>query len=461
MNVLLPLLLVMVLALPALAQDAPGQRLTITQNGQSLVSDSRTLTLARGKGAVGLEGLAPGLDVTTLAIKPGDGQGGLKILGLTQEPPLSGPTALLKAHVGQVLTITIPDGSTREGRARKQARLLSAEEAPLFLVDGQIYAGPVESILYPALPVGPGPRVTLAYANSGPEKRRVEVQYVAGEISWRMDYDLVSDAAFKTASLDGQATLTNRSGLPFRAAKVELLAGDVGQAPGRRMLAKASAPMMAMLEDAAGTAPEALFEHHIYKLPGLLDLPDQGLVRIPLAQSGKVSVTKNLMARASAVPSGRSSDPIPQSVQTLISFRNIGAEGLGQPLPKGVIRVYQVDDGVRRLVGEGQLERVPSGAKAEIALGQAFDVAIERTAKSYERTGKTGFKGSWELAIRNAKKEKVTLIVQESFPGKWKITESSHKPSRTTARAAEFTLDVPPTGEGQPTQLSYSFTLDM
>lgn len=461
MKTLLPIILVLVLALPAHAQDTPSQRLVITQSGQSLVSDSRLLSLPAGKGAVALEGLAPGMDATTLGLKPIDGRGGLKILALTQEPPLSGPSALLKSHVGQVLTITIPDGTTRDGRVRKQAKLLSAEEAPLFLVDGQIYAGPVESVLYPVQPVGSGPRVSLSCANSGPEKRKVELQYIAGELGWRMDYDLVSDAAFKTASLDGYAAITNRTGMPFRAIKVELLAGDVGQPSGKRMLSRASAPMMAMLEDASGAAPEQLFEHHIYKLPGLLDLPDQGLVRIPLAQSGKVAVAKNLVARASAVPSGRSADPVPQSVQTLISFRNTGAEGLGQPMPKGVIRVFQVDDGVRRLVGEGQLERVPTGAKAEVALGQAFDVTVERTSKSYERTGKNSFKGSWELAIRNSKQEKVTLIVQESFPGAWKITESNRKPSRSTARAVEFTIDAPPTGEGQPTLLSYSFTLDM
>lgn len=461
MRTLLVIIFIMLLPCLAAGQDAPRQRLTISQNGHALVSDIRTLSFPAGKGTIQLSGLAPGMDPATLSIKPIEAQHGLKILGLTQQPPLSGPSALLKSHVGQTLTIVIPDPAGGKGNVRKQAKLLSADEAPLFLIDGMIYAGPVQSTLYPVQQVGPGPRVAIAYSNSGKETRSVETLYSAGELGWSMDYDLVSDSSFKTATLDGYATITNRCGMPFLSAKVDLLAGDLGQQPGRRMLSKASSPMSAMMEDTTNTPSEELFEHHIYKLPGLFELPDQGLVRIPLAQSGKVSVTKNLVSRGSAVPVGRTVDPIPQSVQTLISFRNIGAEGLGHPMPKGSIRVHQVDDGVRRLVGQSTLERIPTGAKAEISLGQAFDVTIERIAKSYERTGKNSSKGSWELAIRNSKKDKVSVIVQESFPGKWKITEASHKVTRSSARGAEFVVDVPPTGDGQLTILSYSFILDM
>lgn len=461
MKSVLPILLVLLLATAATAQETYQQRLTISQAGQALVSDTRNLSFPAGKGEVALEGLAPGLDPSTLILKPSDGKVGLKLLGTSQEPPLSGPAALLKASVGQVLTILIPGGEAPGGHVRKQAKLLAADDTPLFLVDGLIYSGPVQGIFFPARPVGPGPRIAVHYSNTGPEQRKVETTYSAAEITWRMDYDLVSDRDFTAATLDGMATVINRSGLSFRSAQVELLAGDLGQAPTRRFSAKGAAPMLAMMEDAAPPTPEALFEHHIYKLPGRITLPDQGHVRIPMARSGKVSVSKNLVARASAVPSGRSVDPVPQSVQSLISFRNISAEGLGGPLPKGVIRVFQVDEGVRRLVGESTLERVPAGASAEILLGQAFDVTLERTSKSYERTGKNSFKGSWELAIRNSKKERVRLLVQESFPGTWRITQSSHKLTRSSARTAEFALDVPPMGEGQPTVLAYSFTLDM
>lgn len=465
MNALLSLLLVLVLAATAAASQPSSQRLTIQQNGQAFVSETWTHALPVEKGQVRLEGLAPNMDPHSLVIRSTDGHAALKILGLIHEPPLSGPSALLKAHVGQTLSIVIPDGAARDGRVRKQARLLSADEAPLFLVDGQIYAGPVESIHYPVQPVGPSPRVTLAYANAGPEKRTLEAQYVTGGLGWRMDYDLTADAGFTKARLDGYASITNNSGLPYPSVRVELLAGDVRQASGKRMLARASAPMLAMQEDAVGTAPEALFEHHLYKLPGLLSLPEQGLVRFPLAQSNAVSVSRRLVARASAVPSGRTAEPMAQSVQTLISFRNIGAEGLGQPLPKGVIRVYQSEGSgqsdARRLVGEADLDRVAAGAKAEISLGQAFDLTLERTAMSYERTGKNSFKGAWDITLRNSKAEAATVVIQESFPGKWKVTQSSHKVARSTARTAEFEILVPPTGEGQPLVLSYSFTVDM
>lgn len=459
MHVLLALILVLALSCPLLAQGPSAHRLTVQQNGQALVTETRTLPFPRGKASVALEGCAATMDPHTLQLRPLDA--GLKILGARHEAALSGPTALLRAHVGKKLTVIIPDGLTREGRVRKEAVLVSAEEAPVFLVDGLLYAGPVEAVLYPVQAMSPSPRILLSADNSGAEKHKIEASYVAGEVSWRMDYALTADKDFAKARLLGTVSLSNRSGIDYPSAKVELLAGEPRQAFGGANKMLRSVAAIAVSEDMAQARPEALFEYHLYKLPGTVALPNQGLVQFPLVQAPGVTVSKRLVARASAVPQGRVADPIPQTAQALISFRNSGAQGLGQPLPKGVIHVYQEDDGARRLVGEAQLDRVAKGAKAEVVIGQAFDLTIERMAKEYERTGKNNYMGSWEITIRNSKAEKQRLVVQESFPGKWRVTESSHKVTRSSAHAAEFEIDVPPTGEGQPLVLTYAFTLDM
>lgn len=472
---LLTALLLPALVLPALAArpdtEPVNQRLTIQQNGQAHVTETRTLNMKKGTGTVILELCPPTLDAHTLEVRPLASGGGLKLLNITHEPPLSGPGALLRAHVGKTVTVIIKDAPTgglpQGGTVRKEALVLSADDhagAPLLLVDGQIYSGPVQAILYPG-PAQPrlslsAPRISLAYANTGPERQKIEASYLAGEISWRMDYSLTSDKDFTRGRLSGLVTISNRSGADFSRATVELLAGDPRSVTGGANKTMLRTMAMASLEDSAQASPEALFEYHLYKLAGTLNLPNQAQTQVPLLPPTTMAVSRRLVARAGAAPAGRMAEPMPQTAQALVSFRNIGSEGLGRPLPKGILRLYQEDASGRRFVGEAALDRVAVGGRAEVMVGQAFDLTLERTAKEYERTGRNSFRGAWEITVRNSKAEKQKLYVQESFPGAWRITESSHKFTRVSARVAEFELDVPPTGDGRPLTLTYSFTLE-
>lgn len=457
--------LIAILLLPTLlaAREPDGVRLVVQQNGQALVSELRTLALPKGAGNVILPDLPITLDAQTMQVRSKTAPKDLNILDLALDEDLLTPATLLRWHLGKQVAVVMPDGKTREGRIQKSAIVLSSDEPPLFLIDGNVYAGPVEAVIYPELPAGmsPRPRLSMNVINKGPLKQDVDLTYMAREISWRMDYVLNMNKAATSALLSGWVSITNRSGKTFEAAKVELLAGEPRSVQPFTPRALFAADAMGSAKALAPNADSGeLFEYHLYRLKRPVTLANQQSRQVQLFESSTIPVTRKLLGRTNAMPNGRENEPIRQRLDAVISFRNAEATGLGLALPKGLLRAFQEEDGSRHFLGEAPVERTAVGSTVEMRLGQVFDVTVERVATEFEKTGKNSHKGSWELTIRNAKKQAQQIVLQELLPGKWKIVSASHKWSKVSSGVLEFVVDVPPSRETEPLVLKYSFTTE-
>jgi hypothetical protein len=465
MKTLLLALFVLVIAPTSLtAQGGEHLRLVVQQNGKSLVNEQRSLSLPKNAGQVVLPNLPTSLEVQTLQVCSQSAPESLKILDLAFDGELLTPSSLLRRYVGKQVTLILPDGKTRDGRIQREATVLSTEEAPLYLVEGRVYSGPVEAIIYPELPEGLAsrPSLSLNVMNSGPAKQTLELTYLANEIAWRMDYVLTMNKAATSALLSGWATISNRSGRDFNNADIELLAGEP-RSERRPMLGRAYAAdtmMMAKAEYAANSEEE-LFEYHLYRLKKPLSIANQQSRQTQLLESATIPISRKLIGRSNALPSGREADPLKQKLDVVISFRNTSALGLGSPLPGGTVRAFQEQGKARHFLGEAPLERTAVGSLVELGLGKAFDVNVERVVTDFEKTGKNSFRAAWELRITNAKKNAQKIVLQEQIPGKWKIESTSGKWTKASANVLEFQVDVPPSEDGKPLVLKYAFTTEM
>lgn len=464
MKILLVALVALILASTSLAaQGSEHLRLVVQQNGQTLIEEQRSLSLPKGAGQVILPDLPNSLEAQTLQVRSKSSPKELKILDLAFDGELLTPSTLLRRYIGKQVTLILPDGKTRDGRTQKEATVLSAEEAPLFLVEGRVYSGPVEAVIYPELPDGLAsrPRLSLNVLNSGPAKQTLELTYLAREISWRMDYVLTMDKTATSALVSGWATILNRSGRDFVNADIELLAGEPRSE--RPMLGRAYAAdtmLMAKAEFAANSEEE-LFEYHLYRLKKPLSIANQQSRQTQLLESTTIPVTRKLLGRYNALPSGREDAPLKQKLDVVLSFRNTSALGLGSPLPKGTLRAFQEQGEARHFLGEAPLERTAVGDMVELRIGQAFDVNVVRVVTDFEKTGKNSYRAAWELRITNAKKESQKIALQEQIPGKWKIESASGKWTKASANVLEFLVDVPHSEEGKPLVLKYAFTTEL
>lgn len=463
----LPVVMALCLALapsPARTEGQGDLRLVVQQNGQALVTEVRSLDLPKGDSSVLLQDLPTTLDPQTLQVRSKIAPKAMLVRDFSLDVELLTPSTLLRRHLGKRVMLVLPDGKTQGGRVRKDATLLSVDEAPLFFLDGTVYSGPYEAIIYPELPKGlsPRPRLAMNVSNSGPARQELELAYLAREISWRMDYVLTMDKASSSGLLSGWVTLANRSGKDFPEANIELLAGEPRSVQPRAMPMRAMLAADAMVSAKAESAEqEELFEYHLYRLKRPVTLADQQSRQAPLFEAAAIPVKRRLVGRASALPSGREAEPRKQQLEAVITLQNTPAQGLGLPLPKGTLRAFQEDDGTRHFLGDVQVERTAVGSSLELRLGQVFDVSVERVVTDYERTGKNSYRATWELRLRNGKKQAQQIVLQELLPGKWKIEAGAPKWTKTAAGVAEFVVDVPPSRDAEPLVLRYGFTTEL
>jgi hypothetical protein len=130
-----------------------------------------------------------------------------------------------------------------------------------------------------------------------------------------------------------------------------------------------------------------------------------------------------------------------------IAFDNKEADHLGVPLPKGIVRVYKNDsEGQAIFVGEDSVDHTPKGETVRLDLGQAFDVTAQPKQTDFEQISDRVFEAAFEIEIKNAKKQDVTVTVAEQFPANWKILDESHPHEKVQAFQAEWQVPVPAEG---------------
>ena len=92
-----------------------------------------------------------------------------------------------------------------------------------------------------------------------------------------------------------------------------------------------------------------------------------------------------------------------------------------------------------------------------LKLGEAFDVTADKRQTDFKKLSGDGkynyvFETAFEIVLKNAKKEAVTVTVQEPVPGDWKLLAQSHPHTKGASNTAVWSVSVP--AEGSAT-LSY------
>ena len=135
-------------------------------------------------------------------------------------------------------------------------------------------------------------------------------------------------------------------------------------------------------------------------------------------------------------------------VRVRLQFRNSADTGLGLPLPKGVVRVYERDSsGAPQFVGEDNLAHTPTDENVHVEMGNAFDIAVDRRQMDFKRIASDVIETAWEIRLRNHKETAVTVHVQEPAGGDWALLESSYPGTKGAAFEVEFDVPVAKNGE--------------
>lgn len=426
-----------------------GISVTIYNQDLALIRDSRSIAVVAGENDIAFIDVSAGMRPETALLNSSGNA--LDVLEQNFDFDLLTAQKLLEKSVGEKIRVFRTNPETGEDSSEEAEVLSVADGQAVLKIGDRIETAIPGRLVYSGVPANLRARPTLVIKLNSETAGDVPVDlsYLSRGLSWSADYvvDLAADE--KTVDINGLVTLTNQSGVTYKDARLQLVAGNVNQVQ----------PMMerqmiggVMASDVAQMAPkmteQAAFEYHLYSLGRPTTLKENQTKQVAMLSAASVPVEKHYLITNSANVWGNYGynfgEGPRQNASVKLKFKNEEKAHLGMPLPAGIIRVYKKDsDGNGLFVGEDRIEHTPKNERVDLALGDAFDITARAKQTNYSKLADDLYENSYEVEIKNAKKEKVTVDLREAVPGEWKVIDESHPHEKLDANTAGWKIDVP------------------
>jgi hypothetical protein len=454
---------------PALAEEVSvgtdqqtGIAVTIYNSDLALIRDQRKVDLKAGLNELAFIDVSAGIRPETVLLTAQGG--GFTVTEQNFDFDLLTPQKLLEKSVGGTIRV-IRTNPTTGADSSEDAKVLSVAQGMAVLQIGdRIETAVPGRLVFSAVPPNLRARPTLVTKalseKTGPTT--VALSYLSHGLSWQADYVASLSADEKTIDLNGLVTLTNQSGVTYKDAKLQLVAGAVNQVQqymrkGMNMQAAGAA-----MDAAPQMVEEQAFEYHLYRLSTPVTIQQNQTKQVALLAASGVPVTKRYLITNAADIWNRYGSQYGESERinatVKLKFTNDEKSKLGMPLPKGIVRVYKADSqGEAVFVGEDSVDHTPKSETVDLTLGQAFDITARTKQTDYERLSDRIYENEYEIEIKNAKKEAVTVDLREQMPGAWKILKESQEHEKLDAYTAGWLVNVPAEGS---TKLTYRVRIE-
>ncbi|MDR2174029.1 MAG: DUF4139 domain-containing protein [Burkholderiales bacterium] len=436
------------------AEDRKAVAVTIYNESLALIREEREVTLNAGRNLLALREVSGQIKPETASLRS-LGNARLTLLEQNFDFDLLTPQKLLDKYVGKIVTI-VRSNEQSDKETRERATVLANNQGVVLQYADRIETNlPANArIVYNDVPATLRDRPTLVVDLDSDKSgaQRTELSYLSGGLSWKADYvaSLADDE--KNLDLAGWVTLTNKSGAAYENAKLQLVAGDINRVQENLRVRK-----QAMVYETAAQAPapsmarEELFEYHLYTLGRTTTLRDQQTKQVALLSAARVPVKKEYRMEGAQhwfYSEGKTPERgDKRGVEIFIEFDNKGGD-LGQPLPKGIVRVYKKDKEGRPLfIGEDQIDHTPKNEQVRLKLGKAFDITGNWKRTDFSRISKRITEQEIAIELSNAKDVPATVRVVEPVPGDWKILKESHPHIKSSANSAMWDVSVPADGK--------------
>ena len=444
---------------PTTQKDLQALAVTIYNDNLALVKDQREVRLPKGEVQLAFQEVSAQIRPETALLRNLTEAKGFFVVEQNFDFDLLTPAKLLDKYVGQKVTVVSmranPDGAGAK-ELREEATVLATNSGTVLQFADRIETSVPGRLVYPKVPENLRARPTLVVTLNSPAERaqKLELSYLTAGLAWKADYVANLSSDEKALDLNGWVTLTNNSGVAYPNATLQLVAGDVNRVRERAPMAMEMRTLGAAKAAAPQMQEESLFEYHLYTLDRPTTLKAAQTKQVALLSASSVPVRKEYLLRGDSYYYQSQFGEIGSKLKVgvFVEFDNRTEARMGMPLPKGVVRVYKRDsEGRAQFIGEDAVDHTPKNETVRLKLGDAFDVTARRKQTDFKKVGGTSrynyiYDAAFEVELKNAKKEPVTVSVLEPMPGDWEILQQSHPHTKEAAGAAKFKVPVPAEG---------------
>ncbi len=436
--------------------DQVSVAVTIYNENLALIKDQRKVTLSKGNNHLAYRGVSAQMRPETAMLRSLNESAGFQVIEQNFDFDLLTPEKLLDHYVGRQVKISTQNPATGKVTI-ETATVLSTNQGVVVRIGDRLETNPRGQYIFDELPdtLRDEPTLVTQVLSPTSKQQTLELSYLTGGLSWKADYVAELSADEKHLDLLGWVTLDNKSGTQYKQAKLQLVAGDVNRV--KEQFEKTSMSMIRRDSVSGTVAPmseESLFEYHLYSLNRLTTIANNQSKQVSLLTAASVPVDKEFLLQGQNYYYQSQYGDIGKKLKVgvYVQFDNRKENALGMPLPKGIVRVYKKDSvGNAQFIGEDRIDHTPKNEHIRLKLGDAFDVTANRKQTSFAKRSASDpfnyvFEAAYEVELKNAKPEVITVVVREPIPGDWKMLKENQPHQKVASGTAQWKIKIPAEG---------------
>jgi len=435
-----------------------GPALTVYNGGFAVVRDTLPVQVREGVTSVAYSGATARVEPDSVILRDVTGKAAFRILEQSYRNDAVSQPMLLSFFEGKELEFVRrnanrPDEVVRGKVIRSGHVPGGGSVQPIIEVDGRLRFSLPGEPMFPSLGDGSILRPTLTWKIQSPAAAKfdAEVAYLSNGFGWEASYNLVASEKGDLVDVVGWVTINNQSGTTFNEALVKLMAGDVNRVVEHFARGMGGGAPMTMAAMADKVVTEKSFdEFHLYTLANPVTLRDRETKQVEFVRATGVKAERVYVYEGRCQEFYGETPPDANKVQVYRELMNTEANGLGMPLPKGKFRFYAQDDDRRmEFVGENQIDHTPKGERLRVLTGNSFDLVGEHRRTDLRRNNDRVISETYEVKLRNRKKEPVEIRLVEHMAhwSDWTISENALPYTKLDSHRAEFRVPLKPDEE--------------
>ncbi|MBY0291967.1 MAG: hypothetical protein K2W92_01600 [Alphaproteobacteria bacterium] len=397
---------------------------TLYPNDMTLIKEKRKAYLKEGSNKLLIKDVPSSILMDSFLFEVVSPSSPLNILEYSFQAPDITHEKLLEHSIGETVNVT----SFQSKSDSMLAKLLAVEKETVLIESmGTIYAVKKSRIAFPHLPytLVSEPMITLKLTNSKEGEYLFEMSYLTKGFTWEAGYTIIIDSEGEHLDLNNWINIRNQS-------QTDIKKGHI------RVVQK-----------------KTLF----YDIERPISLPDKSVKNVSWFSAKNLMPTKSFrIYPKNNIIVDEEGAVMKPPVETWLSVENIVSQGLGVPLPQGIIKVFQRSKDYSLLyIGENKTSLIPLGKPLSLRVGSTKEITTEMRQTDYRKLGSKVVESGYRLDLKNTTDFPKQITVFQNVPGEWIILRETHPHEEEENRVA-WTLSL---GSQEEVSLRYRIRMNV
>jgi len=284
---------------------------------------------------------------------------------------------VLKHNIGNSITFKNYKYNNKEFVLSKGI-LLSSSPTIMVQNDDGIFNINKNDVIFDKLPIGIQLKPSIEWklnSKRNIKNGKIKLNYLSTGFTWDANY--IINIKNNKSTLTGWIKLHNNSKISLKNYNLELLAGTVNNVTNnnRNNYVRSIRKNKIMMSDSIEEVSEKSFSgYHIYNIPFKVDIDKNSIKEINFLTKNINNFDRYNELTLDTYLNSKKIFKFKQKIRII----NNEKSGINEPLPKGLIRVYESDKNNNKyFIGSDTIKDIPKNEKMILTIGENFDSVLE------------------------------------------------------------------------------------